>query len=238
MVVHELPKLATGVRFPSLAPNISSGGHVKSTHLKTILSLVILMSIFAGDLYAVNWTRDFKGALKRSSAEGKPILVDFYTDWCGWCKRMDKDTYGDKTVNRLSSFFVCVKVDGERQTGLVRRYKVRAYPTTLFLNDKGAVIKSVRGYVGPDRFREIMKSVSKGYKPAGKRRWGKKAPKIPHVSQFTLSGIIHDDVAPKAIIDNNIVGVGGSVGGAKVIKIGRDEVTMSYQGREIILRIE
>ncbi|MGD2279281.1 MAG: thioredoxin family protein [Candidatus Omnitrophota bacterium] len=209
---------------------------MKRTHLKTILSLVILVSFFAGNLHAINWAYDLKSALNIARQEKKPVLVDFYTDYCGWCKRMDKDTYGDRSVNRLSAFFVCAKIDGEKHPGIVRRYGIRAYPTTLFLNEKGAVIKAVRGYVGPDRFRKIMKSVLKRYKsPSVKGRGTKKA---QQASQFALTGIIRDGVASKAVVNNNLVGIGDNVGGAKVIEIGRDEVTLSCQGKEIILKLE
>jgi thioredoxin-related protein len=191
--------------------------------------------MFAGTVHAIAWLYDLRIALDRAGKEGKPVLVDFYTDRCGWCKKMDLDTYGDRSVNAIASDFICVKVDGARQRGLVKKYNIRAYPTTLFLNDKGAVIQRARGYIGPGRFNKIMRSVLAEYSPRVKK--GKKIEKA-RKSPFKLSGIFHSGQAPKAIINNTMVGVGDTVSGAKVVKISEIEVTLSYRGQEIKLEVE
>ncbi len=46
----------------------------------------------------------------------KPVLIDVYTDWCGWCKEMDRKTYSNKQViDYLQDKFYLVKVDAETQ---------------------------------------------------------------------------------------------------------------------------
>ncbi len=53
-------------------------------------------------------------AIELNKTAPKKILVDVYTDWCGWCKRMDKDTYeNEAVVNYLNANYYCVKLDAE-----------------------------------------------------------------------------------------------------------------------------
>lgn len=53
-------------------------------------------------------------AVELNKIAPKKILVDVYTEWCGWCKRMDKDTYqNEAVVNYLNANYYCVKLDAE-----------------------------------------------------------------------------------------------------------------------------
>ena len=56
----------------------------------------------------------FEEGYAKSVKEGKILLVDAYTDWCGWCKVMDKKTYTDPgVIKELNTYFVCVKFNPE-----------------------------------------------------------------------------------------------------------------------------
>ena len=55
-------------------------------------------------------------AEKLNSSAPRPIFIDTYTDWCGWCKKMDKETFTDPVIsNLLNTKFYPVKFDAERQ---------------------------------------------------------------------------------------------------------------------------
>lgn len=61
----------------------------------------------------VNWKR-FDVALEDARLAGKHIMVDVYTDWCGWCKRLDRETYTDFTVREvLAESFISSKIKGD-----------------------------------------------------------------------------------------------------------------------------
>jgi len=126
-----------------------------------ILLLTGLFFLLPPDAYAISWRYNLLDALKTAKREQKPIMVDFYTDWCGWCKRLDKDTYGDSRVQKLAGQFICVKVDGNRNADLIGKYNIRGYPTILFLDSNGNIVQQIPGYVGPADFVKTMNIVLK-----------------------------------------------------------------------------
>lgn len=107
----------------------------------------------------VHWQRDFDAALRVARRDEKPLMVDFFAAWCGWCKRLDQTTYVDPEVVRRSEDFVAVKVDTEGRTqeiALAARYGVASLPTIVFLSPGGRVLLRVDGYQGPGVFPETM----------------------------------------------------------------------------------
>jgi thioredoxin 1 len=85
-----------------------------------------------------------------AKSTGKLIFIDAYTSWCGPCKAMARDEFVKPDLGNLfNSKFINLKIDVEKDADgaeLVRMYKVRAYPTLLFIDGDGKLIKSVSGY--------------------------------------------------------------------------------------------
>jgi thiol-disulfide isomerase/thioredoxin len=103
----------------------------------------------------IKWERSFEEALKKAKAARKPILVDFWAEWCGWCHRLDKTTYADPVVVRKAEEFVAVKVNTEgsrRETEIAIRYDVQSLPTILFLSPEGHQVYRLNGFQGPGQF--------------------------------------------------------------------------------------
>lgn len=101
-------------------------------------------------------------ALKAAKKENKLVFLDVYATWCGPCRRMDAITFVNPEVGEyFNSRFISVKIDGEKGEGpmIRRRYNVRGYPTLLFLNHKGEVVKGTAGFRDPQRFLELARSV-------------------------------------------------------------------------------
>ena len=103
---------------------------------------------------AIAWQRDLRRASEVARAEGKVIVADVYTDWCGWCHKMDETIYSDPAIVALSREQVFVKVNAEdRGEGqrFAQQMGVRGYPTTIFLDGQGKVLNIARGYISSPR---------------------------------------------------------------------------------------
>jgi thiol:disulfide interchange protein len=111
---------------------------------------------------SVAWERDLTVALGRADNEGKVVMVDFYTDWCGWCKKLDETTLADPAVQSTLKRMVAVKLDAERGGRRdAARYNVEGFPTVLFLNSKGVEVGRIPGYLPPAEFLEELRGVLK-----------------------------------------------------------------------------
>ena len=103
----------------------------------------------------IRWERNFDEALKKARKAGKPVIVDFWADWCAWCHRLDRNTYADPWVARKAQEFVAVKVNTEgsrKDVDVAVRYHVTSLPTVVFLSPEGRQLFRMNGYQGPGQF--------------------------------------------------------------------------------------
>lgn len=93
---------------------------------------------------------DFVSASATAVAEGRPLLIDFETTWCGPCKQMDSWVYTAKAVvdQATTSSVLAVKVDGDDHRDLKERFGVTAFPTMILLGPDGVELRRHVGYLG------------------------------------------------------------------------------------------
>lgn len=123
-----------------------------------IFITALLCGVFFSNVNAQTIFNDYswKALLKKADSEQKLIFIDAYTDWCGWCKVMDKNTFSDSTVGNLMNFrFVNTKLEMEKSdlgTQLAMKYCINSYPSFLILNAKGQLVYTIMGYRDAENF--------------------------------------------------------------------------------------
>ena len=108
----------------------------------------------------VKWEKDFPAAIERARSEGKPVLVNFYADWCVWCKRLESTTLRDAKVasvlqNKVVPLSLNVEGDGKE---LSNEYEVDGLPTIIVLDAAGRELGRIPGYMPPDSFPERVEN--------------------------------------------------------------------------------
>ena len=119
----------------------------------------------------------FEQAVELQKKEPRKILIDVYTDWCGWCKKMDKYTYTDQSViNNLNTKYYLVKFNAEQKEDIQFKDKVfkfkteykahelavsllngqMSYPSTVFLDEDMNMLTTVPGYLTPKEINPIL----------------------------------------------------------------------------------
>jgi thioredoxin-related protein len=153
----------------------------------SVLTIILLLTFFLSGLTprraddpkakknAVTWL-SFAQGLASSQKEKKMLVVDFYTTWCGWCKVMDKETYGNENVIKFAKEkLVLVKVNAESNDKtrfrdkeytyreLALAFGVNGYPATAFIDANGEVLTVVSGYIPADKFIPVLEYLADGH---------------------------------------------------------------------------
>ena len=136
--------------------NINLVLKVAKRSMKNILNISLLLFVIFGcgtkDHYP--WTENPLDKII-SNNQDKLVLLDFETDWCVWCDRLDTDTYTDeRVIDFAKQNLISKKIDAEKDSGpeQKKKYRVRGYPTILLLDTDGNEIDRIVGYRPPDEF--------------------------------------------------------------------------------------
>lgn len=139
------------------------------TKIKNIIAVIaIVMGAWmlkpAGESEEVKWQNlTSLEAIEQTIETGnKPVMIDFYADWCAQCKELDKYTYTNPEVVELSTSFNNIKVDLTKEnTAITDKFEIKGLPVVVFLNSNGEEIKELRvtGFLKPEEFKEKLNSI-------------------------------------------------------------------------------
>ncbi|AVR44317.1 thioredoxin family protein [Christiangramia fulva] len=151
--------------------------------MKKIFLLICLLSIGFLNAQKVDWM-SMNEALEAQKKEPKKILVDAYTNWCGPCKMLEKNTFSnEKVANYINENFYAVKFNAEGNETIkykdtifknnnfdparensrngvhdfARAMGVTAYPTIVFFDEEGNFIAPIKGYMSPGQIEIFLK---------------------------------------------------------------------------------
>ena len=144
---------------------------------KKILLFTTLATLMCGAMHAqqVEWKTIEQAAKTDTKANAKLYFVDFYTSWCGWCKKMDKDTYEKSVVAAIMNhYYISVHFDAETKNTFSwngKEYSNTAsrrgnphdftravlgsqigYPSVAIFDQQMNLVQVLSGYQGPDDF--------------------------------------------------------------------------------------
>jgi len=150
-----------------------------------IVFLLPVFSVLSPALAQINWL-SWEDAQAMNKKEPRKFIVDVYTQWCGWCKKMDKETFANPDISKyVNKHFYAVKFDAETKTEINFNDKVfqymksgnsgyhqlaaeitfgkLSYPTIVFLDEKLNVLQPIPGYKDIMSLDKIMKYFAEDY---------------------------------------------------------------------------
>jgi len=130
-----------------------------------ILTFAVLTSFSVQAQDQIKWMK-FEEAIAANAADPKMLIVDVYTDWCGWCKKMDKETFTEpKVIAYINESFYAVKLNAEdtrrsfefmgkkyNEAQMAAAMRVNSYPNFVVIEPKLQNIAQLPGYRQPAEF--------------------------------------------------------------------------------------
>jgi len=155
---------------------------------KIVRSTIGVLLIFSGALLvnaalqpepsAIDWVHYRGQSIEQLQEKNRPLLIDFYADWCAACKELDRKTFRDKKVVEKATGFVMLRVDctspDNKCTALTEKFRVSGLPTVVFISSKGEEIHGLRavGFLGPaEMLRKMEETLARWQSPySGKEK--------------------------------------------------------------------
>jgi len=102
------------------------------------------------------WQEGLDAALAAAKKAGRPALLLLYADWCSWCKKLQNETFVDPRVAIRRDRLDWIKVNSEKDKGLMERYGQKGFPLVLLFNPDGSVKERIDGYVDGERMAWLL----------------------------------------------------------------------------------
>ncbi len=101
-------------------------------------------------------------ALEEAKSQGKPVFVYVRSEYCGWCKKFEEETFTNGSVIKsLNENFILVSIDVDKQENETRNFRVRGTPTEIFLDPGSTEIKRIPGYTDTETFLNTINGLIK-----------------------------------------------------------------------------
>lgn len=139
-----------------------------------LIAFVAIVSMFIpakaqnAEKFEIEWLT-LEEAFEKNKKEPRKIFVDVYTDWCGWCKKMDRETFADAEVAKyVNENYYAVKLNAESSRSfelggqpmteqmVARQFGVRSFPTIVLIHEDFQKYQPAPGYRPAREFQELL----------------------------------------------------------------------------------
>jgi thiol:disulfide interchange protein DsbD len=140
----------------------------------TVKQIIAIAAVVAGtwllkphsETSEVKWTmmNSLESVTQSVKSEGKPVMIDFYADWCAQCKELDKYTYTDPEIVEMTKSFNNIKIDLTKENeAITSGFDIKGLPVVVFMGPDGKEFKELRvtGFLEPEEFKKRIESLEK-----------------------------------------------------------------------------
>lgn len=108
------------------------------------------------EMNSAKWYTNLEEAEKIARATHKKVFIDFMATWCGPCKQLEKTCFYTPEFKALGKSYVFCRIDCDEQPSLAQRYGATSIPLQVIVTPDGAVVESLTGWGGAERFFSFM----------------------------------------------------------------------------------
>lgn len=128
----------------------------------------------SGKTDGVKWESDLLAAHRKASAENKPLLLVFGAEWCGYCKKLEKESINTPEMAKfINREFVPVHLDADKEKRVTEILEIRGLPCTVVLSPNADLLGRIDGYHTPGAYHQKLSTASKKFtevQPVSERR--------------------------------------------------------------------
>src|SRR3954469_4723526 len=129
--------------------------------------MMVLVAIVVALMYSpaavraesVHWFSNIEQASSLARESNKPMMIDFWADWCAACKVMEQEVYSTADFAEAALRFVPVRIDFDNKPAIARKYSVNALPTIVFTDSYGAELFRYSGFMDPKPLSDLLRSL-------------------------------------------------------------------------------
>jgi thioredoxin-related protein len=127
-----------------------------------LLSLgIVISSTATGSAQEIPWRTDYRTARQESRDKGLPLIVDFSTENCFWCRKLESTTFRDPVIaGILRDEFIPLRIDASRDPNLAQILRIQSYPTLVLAAPDGKILAFVEGYLEAEKLLPHLRAAS------------------------------------------------------------------------------